>query len=133
MRANRYQDLVAWQKAVQFVERVYAITSQFPREEMFGLQSQMRRSAVSVPSNISEGQGRASRGEFLQFLGHARGSLYELETQLVIASKLGYITAEELDGSLMDAQQLGRILNGLIASLKSGSKSSVYRQLTTDN
>jgi four helix bundle protein len=133
VQASRYQDLVAWQKAIEFVQRVYAITSKFPQEEMFGLKSQMRRSAVSVPSNIAEGQGRASRGEFLQFLGHARGSLYELETQLVIASTLNYITAGELDSSLAEAQHLGRILNALIGSLKSGSKSSAYRQLTTDN
>jgi four helix bundle protein len=78
MSAHRYQDLLAWQKAIAFVERVYAITSKLPQEEMFGLKSQMRRSAVSVPSNIAEGQGRATRGEFQQFLGHARGSLYEL-------------------------------------------------------
>jgi four helix bundle protein len=100
---------------------------------MFGLKSQMRRSAVSVPSNIAEGQGRASRGEFLQFLGHARGSLYEVETQIVIASGLGFIAAPEQDSMLQDAQSLGRVLNGLISSLKSAAKAPGYRQLTTDN
>lgn len=75
MQAHRYQDLLAWQKAIEFVQAVYAISSKFPQEEMLGLKSQLRRAAVSVPSNIAEGQGRASRGEFLQFLGHARGSL----------------------------------------------------------
>ena len=133
VQSSRYQDLVAWQKAIEFVQSVYAITSKFPQEEMFGLKSQMRRSAVSVPSNIAEGQGRASRGEFLQFLGHARGSLYELETQIVIASKLGYLRPAEQSTLLMEAQHLGRILNGLISSLKSRSGATASRQLTTDN
>jgi four helix bundle protein len=125
--------LVAWQKAIEFVRQVYEMTAAFPHEEMFGLKSQMRRSAVSVPSNIAEGQGRTSRGEFLQFLGHARGSLYELETQIVIAETLGYIAREQQDRMLQDAQQLGRILNGLIGSLKSNTGTRVHRQLTTDN
>ena len=133
MQASRDQDLVAWQKAIEFVQRIYAITAKFPQEEMFGLKSQMRRAAVSVPSNIAEGQGRASRGEFLQFLGHARGSLYELETQLVIASTLCYLPALEQEALLMEAQQLGRILNGLISSLKSSSGTMVSRRLTTEN
>jgi four helix bundle protein len=133
LQASRYQDLVAWQKAIEFVQRIYAITSKFPQEEMFGLKSQMRRAAVSVPSNIAEGQGRATRGEFLQFLGHARGSLYELETQIVIASKLAYLSAPELGSLLLEAQHLGRVLNGLISSLKSRSGATASRQLTTDN
>ena len=133
MQASRDQGLVAWQKAIEFVQRIYAITAKFPQEEMFGLKSQMRRAAVSVPSNIAEGQGRASRGELLQFLGHARGSLYELETQLVIASTLCYLPALEQEALLMEAQQLGRILNGLISSLKSSSGTMVSRRLTTEN
>lgn len=133
LQANRYQDLVAWRKAIEFVQRVYAITSKLPQEEMFGLKSQMRRAAVCVPSNIAEGQGRASRGEFLQFLGHARGSLYEVETQLEISSGLGYIPVAERDALMMEAQRLGCILNGLIGWLKSGSRESASRQPTTDN
>jgi four helix bundle protein len=129
MQASRYQDLVAWKKAIELVRTVYAVTSKLPHEEMFGLNSQMRRSAVSVPSNIAEGQGRTTRGEFLQFLGHARGSLYELETQAVIASSLGYVSTQERDCLLSEAQELGRVLNGLISSLKSAAP----RQLTTDN
>ena len=81
----------------------------------------MRRCAVSVPSNIAEGQGRATRGEFQQFLGHARGSLYELETQTVIAAKLGYVGQVDRDGLLEDSKELGRMLNALIASLKSSA------------
>jgi four helix bundle protein len=133
MQAHRYQDLLAWQRAIAFVERIYEVTSKLPQAETFGLKSQMRRSAVSVPSNIAEGQGRATRGEFQQFLGHARGSLYELETQILIASKLGYVSTGERDCLLMEAGELGRILNGLIASLKSPSPKSPFPQLTTDN
>jgi four helix bundle protein len=130
MQANRYQDLRAWQRAIELVERVYSITSRLPQEEIFGLKSQMRRCAVSVPSNIAEGQGRATRGEFQQFLGHARGSLYELETQIVIAAKLGYLSAVDEDSLLSESRDLGRMLNALIASLK---PSASRRQLTTDN
>jgi four helix bundle protein len=133
MRAHRYQDLLAWQRAIAFGERIYAVTSKLPQAETLGLRSQMLRSAVSVPSNIAQGQGRATRGEFQQFLGHARGSLYELETQILIASKLGYLSPEESDCLLTEARELSRILNGLIGSLKSMSTKSPFRQLATDN
>jgi four helix bundle protein len=119
MAANRYQDLRAWQRAIDLVERVYVVTANLPPAELYGLVSQMRRCAVSVPSNIAEGQGRATRGEFQQFLGHARGSLYELETQTVIAAKLGYVGQADRDGLLEESRELGRMLNALIASLKS--------------
>ncbi len=130
MQANRYQDLRAWQRAIELVEKVYLATSTLPKEETFGLKSQLRRCAVSIPSNIAEGQGRATRGEFQQFLGHARGSLYELETQIVIAAKLGYVVATDRDNLLAESRELGRMLNALIASLKSVP---LRRQLTTDN
>ncbi len=131
MQGNRYQDLIAWQKAIAPVKKVYGTTSSFPQKETFGLTSQMRRSAVSVPSNIAEGQGRATRGEFHQFLGHARGSLYELETQLVIASELRYISVEQRDCLLADGRELGRILNALISSIS--KQRTPVRQLTTGN
>jgi four helix bundle protein len=131
MQARRYQDLIAWQKAIALVKSVYETTSSFPQKEVFGLTSQMRRSAVSIPSNIAEGQGRATRGEFHQFLGHARGSLYELETQFVIASELGYISAGQGDCLLADSRELGRILNALMSSVSEQQMSA--RVLTTDN
>lgn len=133
MQASRYQDLRAWQKAIALVEHVYVVTSSLPPDEMYGLKSQMRRCAVSIPSNIAEGQGRATRGEFQQFLGHARGSLYELETQVLIAGKLGYLTAKDGECLLAEAKELGRTVNALIAALKSGSSHTTARQLTTDN
>lgn len=89
------QDLQIWQKSVDLVERIYKITAQFPNEEKFGLVAQMRRSAISIPSNISEGYGRKSSGEFLQFLGIARGSLCELETQIIIAKKIKFLKDNE--------------------------------------
>jgi len=134
MSSVRYQDLIAWQKAIAFVKRVYVVTSELPQEEMFGLKSQMRRSAVSVASNIAEGQGRTTAGEFYQFLGHARASLYELETQMVIAAELGYVSAEQCDSSLREAGELGRILNGLMSSVKPARKlASRSSVLATDN
>jgi four helix bundle protein len=121
-RISSYRDLVLWQKAVELVTEVYTATSQFPREEVFGLTSQLRRCAVSVPSNIAEGQGRATKGEFIQFLSHARGSLFELETQLCIAGKLGYLSPERAQGLGVRAEEIARILNGLLTSLGVGAR-----------
>ena len=118
MQLKHYQQLIAWQKAIALVTEVYSATKSFPRDEIYGLTSQIRRAAVSVPSNIAEGQGRATRGEFVQFLGYARGSLCEVETQIVIAENLHYI-APDIRERLSDRiTELGRILNGLIASLE---------------
>jgi four helix bundle protein len=97
---------------------MYKVTQTFPKEEIFGLTSQLRRSAVSIPSNIAEGQGRLSKGEFRVFLGNARGSLSELETQIIIACDLGYINQSEKTRLLDLAAEIGRTLNGLIASMK---------------
>ena len=112
-----YKDLLAWQKAMDLVTATYRATGAFPKEEQFGLTSQLRRAAVSIPSNVAEGQGRLSQNEFRYFLGQARGSLMEVETQLQIARNLGYLAAEQLDGLLERCAEVGRILNGLIASL----------------
>src|ERR1035437_8140014 len=125
-KINSYRDLVVWQKSVALVTEIYAATSNFPREEMFGLISQLRRCAVSVPSNIAEGQGRATKGEFIQFLSHARGSLFELETQIVIAKELGYITLETEKRMTAEATEVARILNGLVTSLGISSHKSYW-------
>jgi four helix bundle protein len=129
MRVKKYQELIAWQKAIAVVTEIYSITSAFPQNEIYGLTSQLRRAAVSVPSNIAEGQGRATPGEFIQFLCHARGSLYEVETQVVIARNLRYVTLEQQESVLGALSELGRILNGLIASLQ--QKNNLRRQLAT--
>ena len=116
-KLSSYRDLVVGQKSVELVTAVYAATTNFPRQEVFGLTSRLRRCAVSVPSNIAEGQGRATKGEFIQFLSHARGSLFELETQLCIASKLGYLAADQTRELELKAREVARILNGLLTSL----------------
>src|SRR5437660_12202797 len=103
---------------MELVIDVYEATRSFPECERYGLSSQLRRSAVSIPSNIAEGQGRCSTGEFRQFLGHARGSLLELETQISIAQNLGYFSPEQSKILVDRAAEIGRILNGLINSLK---------------
>lgn len=89
-----YKDLVAWQKSMDLVTAIYKAAAGFPKDELFGLTSQLRRAAVSIPSNVAEGQGRLSEKEFRHFLGQARGSLMEVETQLQIAANLGYLTEE---------------------------------------
>jgi four helix bundle protein len=112
-----YRDLVVWKKSMNLVLTVYRSTQSFPKTETYGLTAQLRRAAVSVPSNIAEGQARRSTGEFRQFLGNARGSLVEVETQVLIARELGYLVDDESDKLLADAAEVGRLLNGLVNSL----------------
>ena len=113
-----YMDLIGWQKAMDLVTEIYRLTKKLPKEEIFGLASQLRRAAVSIPSNIAEGQGRLSKGEFRVFLGNARGSLSELETQVLIARNLDFISETEAARLVEMANEVGRALNGLIASTK---------------
>jgi len=118
MDIRSYKDLIVWQKARLLVRLVYEITRSFPKEELYGLSLQMRRAAVSVPSNIAEGYGRGTRKEYIHFLQTARGSLYELETQLLLAADMNYMTA---DKAALVAHQVGessRLLFGLLASLR---------------
>ena len=114
---KRYDELIAWQKAMDLAEAVYAATSQFPREEVYGLSAQMRKCAVSIPSNIAEGQGRRTTGEFLQHLSIAHGSLRELETQSVLARRLGILDADRMEELAGRCAEVGRLLNGLSNSL----------------
>jgi four helix bundle protein len=111
---DNYRDLIAWQKTKTLALNVYHRTRRFPKDEIYGLSSQMRRAAVSVPSNIAEGKGRYSQKEFVQFLYHARGSLLELETQLSIARDLESIDQPVFETLDSETEELGRILNGLI-------------------
>ena len=113
-----YRDLVEWQKAMKFVTAIYEVTQRFPSEERYSLTNQLRRASVSVPSNIAEGQARFSQKEFHHFLSMARGSLVEIETQLLIARNLKYLQPAKAEELLATADEIGRILNGLISSIK---------------
>ena len=112
-----YRDLIAWQKGIELVATIYRVTQTFPKEEVYGLTSQLRRAAVSVPSNMAEGQGRKSKAEFRHFLHNAAGSLMEVETQVTIAAVLGYLNRDKETALLGQTNELGRILNGLILSM----------------
>ena len=103
---------------MDLVELVYEATSTWPSDEKYGLTSQVRRAVVSVVSNIAEGQGRNSRGEFLQFLGHAKGSLLEVETQMLVAERLKYLSADKVAEVTKQIDRVSRLLNGLMQSLK---------------
>ncbi len=120
--SHSYKDLIVWQKAKVLAGDIYRATESFPRQETYGLTSQLRRASVSVASNIAEGQGRLTKGEFQQFLGHSRGSLLELETQLAIAVDLHYLSADELIRLETKTAEVSRLLNGLIDSLRIRSK-----------
>jgi four helix bundle protein len=118
--SKTYQDLLAWQKGIDLCELIYRASADFPRHELYGLTSQIRRAAVSVPSNIAEGAGRITKGEFIQSIGHAHGSLLELETQLIVAQRLGYLDSNRSEDLLETANEVGKLANGLIRSLRRG-------------
>lgn len=126
MSLQHYRQLIAWQKAMDFAACVYAVTKHFPREEIYGPTSQLRRACVSVPSNIAEGQGRGTTTQFLQFLGTSKGSLQEAETQLLLAHRFEYIAAEELDPLLVQSDEVGRIISGLRTSLETRIRESSH-------
>lgn len=115
---RRYQDLTVWRKAMDLVEQVDELTQGFPPCEQFGLTSQLRRAACSIPSNIAEGQGRRLRKQFALFLRTSRGSIQELETQLLIGSRLGYTTIEQVTPILNLCDEVSRLLSGLLRSLQ---------------
>lgn len=115
--SRTYRELLVWQKAKQLALLVYRETERVPKAELFGLTSQIRRAAISIPSNIAEGQGRITRGEFRQFLGHARGSLLELETQIEIAYELGYLREPAYQSLESCTFEVLGLLNRLLQSL----------------
>ena len=122
LMAQSFRDLVVWQKALQLSVSIYRLTRDFPREEAYGLTSQIRRSAVSIPSNIAEGQGRLSPGEFRQFLGIARGSNFELQTQLEIARSLQFGNPQALDEAEGLSHEVGKMIYALLESIKCPSQ-----------
>lgn len=118
MGAKNYRDLVAWQKEMEMARSIYKITEQFPSQENFGLTTQLRRAAVSVSSNIAEGEGRGSRQDFIRFLYIAHGSLREAETQILLAGSLEYVNSETVEQVMSLAGEVGRLIQGLIKSLR---------------
>ena len=117
-KVGGYKELIVWQKAIALVKRVYEVTSAFPADERFGLVSQMRRAAVSVPSNIAEGQARHTTGEFIHGLSHAEGSLAELDTQLTIAIELQYCSQSMVADLFALLDEIRKMLNSLRRSLE---------------
>jgi four helix bundle protein len=118
MSSSSFKDLRVWQEAMKLAGEIYRSTASFPKHELYGLSQQVRRAAVSVPSNIAEGKGHRSDKEFMHFLFHARGSLLELQTQLMIAEELQYLSRPEVERLLNPAAGVGRALSGLINSLQ---------------
>jgi four helix bundle protein len=117
MSVKNYRELIVWQKAMDLVEMIYRVSRQFPREELYGLTSQIRRAAVSIPSNIAEGQARQSTAEFRNFLSIAQGSRAEVETQLMIAQRLGYLSSQNATEILNLTEEIKRMIYSLTAKL----------------
>ena len=115
---HSFRDLIVWQRAMQLTIAIYRLTQEFPREEIYGLTSQIRRSAVSLPSNIAEGHGRLNTGEYRQFLGIARGSNFELQTQLEIARALEIGNPKLLDEAEGLSHEVGKMLYAILESIK---------------
>ncbi|MBV9866805.1 MAG: four helix bundle protein [Abitibacteriaceae bacterium] len=124
MNSRSYRDLEVWQKGMDVVVECYRATRNFPETEIYGLTSQLQRAAVSVPANIAEGQGRQHTAEFIQHLSIAYGSLAELETHIEIAQRLAYISSEDAQNILAQTSTVGRLLNGLLRSLRNSQLSS---------
>lgn len=119
MSVTSYKHLEVWKKSRALVVRVYDVTSSFPKEEMYGLTTQLRRAAISIPSNIAEGNARRSTRDYIRFLNIAYGSIAEVETQLYIAMDLHYATQSQLQPLFNDYSELARMLNGLVTRLES--------------
>jgi four helix bundle protein len=112
-----YEELIVWQKAIDLSVLIYLLTKEYPDTERFGLTNQLRRVSVSIPSNIAEGFGRSTSAEYKSFLGHARGSLYELQTQLVIAGKLEFGSAESREKAYEISTEVGKMLVAMMKKL----------------
>jgi four helix bundle protein len=119
MAVRSFEDLIVWQKSMDLVTEVYSVTAGFPSDERFGLTQQLRRAAVSIPSNMAEGQGRSTTTDFIRFLTISRGSLNEVRTQLIIANHLNYLTNDKLQSLRNACDEIARLLNALINSLTS--------------
>jgi four helix bundle protein len=118
MSTSSYQGLIVWQKAMELTVEIYKVTKKLPKEETYSLCDQMKRSAVSIPSNIAEGHDRGTKKEFIYFLTIARGSKAELETQLLICLKIGYLSELDISAAMSLLKEIGSMLTSLISKLK---------------
>jgi len=118
MKVLSHKDLEVWQRSMNLVADVYLLTKTFPKEELYGLVSQMRRAAVSIPSNIAEGRAKRSTRDYIRFVNIAYGSAAELETQMLIAKRLEFAVSERSDAILSELSEIGKMLNGLLLSLE---------------
>jgi four helix bundle protein len=121
-KINSYQELRVWQVSMQMAQAAYILTAKFPSAETFGMTTQIRRAAISIPANIAEGYGRETRGAFVQFLRIAQGSLKELETLLMVATQVSATSPESVAGMLGTCDELGRMIRSLIRSLQGGAR-----------
>ena len=117
-RPKGYRQLIVWERAMDLVVEAYELVKRLPKQEQYSLSDQIRRSAISIPSNIAEGNGRNSDKDYIRFLSMARGSQYELETQLMLCTRLGYLSDDDIDKSLNLCDETGRMLNALITRLE---------------
>jgi len=115
---NSYRDLVVWQEAMELAVAVYRLTASLPRDEIYGVSSQLKRSAVSVPANIAEGYGRDSKGAYIQYLRVAQGSLKEFETHLLLTERVGLLVTNSIEPLLAKSESIGKMLRSLIRSLE---------------
>ena len=116
--SESYRDLIVWRKAMALVTDVYRATESFPSREIYGITNQVRRAAVAIPSDIAEGKGRISKKEYVQMLSRARGSTYEVQTQLEISRNLSFLATDAFEILEMKAAEVGRLLNGLITKIR---------------
>ncbi len=115
---KNYRELIVWQKAMEMVENIYTLTQSLPKDELFSITNQIRRAAISVPSNIAEGYGRQSKKEYLQFLSIANGSVCEIETQLLLCVRIGYLTEENTKETFQLLSEIGKIITTIKQKLK---------------
>ena len=128
MKTSDFKNLIVWQRSMELTEGIYLLIREFPPEERYALSDQMRRSAVSIPSNIAEGQGRDSKQEFLRFISIARGSLCEIETQLLIAQRIGYVSQVKVEPLVDKCAEVSRMLRSLSTNLSSQLQNSKTAQ-----
>ena len=117
-KVESFKDLIVWQKGIELVNEIYKVTKHFPKEELYGLISQIRRAAISVPTNVAEGWGRGTTKNYIQFLEISRGSLYELNTLIIISTNQEYLSSEKCSEIESTINEIGRILNAIITKLE---------------